>query len=308
MGIDKTDLSICIGKTLLKNPVTVASGTFGYGKEMSSLYDLNKLGGIFVKSITKEPRRGNPPQRIVETPSGMLNAIGLQNEGIDDFINNKIPFLKQYDTALFVNIAGSTVNDYCYVAERLSGITEVDGIELNLSCPNVKEGCMVFGQDEKMVSVITHKIRALYPKTLIVKLSPNVTDILPYAKAANDAGADGISLVNTFLGMAIDVHSRKPILANITGGLSGPAIRPLALRMVHDVAKELSVPIIGQGGIDDLESALSFFIAGAHCISLGTANFYEPFCAVTIIDQLYDYLEKNSISSIEELVGSLETN
>ena len=301
------DLSVKIGDIILNNPVTVASGTFGYGQEFSEIYDLNKLGAIFVKSITLKPRSGNPPQRIVETPSGMLNAIGLQNEGVDDFIKNKLPFLEKFTTPVFVNIAGSSSDEYVKLAKRLASVRAVDGIELNLSCPNVKEGCMIIGQDPARITEVTSRVKKAFKRTVVVKLSPNVTNIQETALAAQNGGADALSLINTLVGMEIDTKTRKPVLHNITGGLSGPAIRPVALRMVWEASQVVTIPIIGQGGIDTVESALNFLIAGASAISIGTANFYDPWIAPYVVEGIRIYMIQNRMKNLGNLIGSLKT-
>ncbi|MFH1563591.1 MAG: dihydroorotate dehydrogenase [Nitrospirota bacterium] len=298
------DLTVDIAGLKMKNPVMVASGTFGYGEEYAQLIDLNSLGAIVSKGITLAPRLGNFPPRIVETPCGMLNAIGLENVGVEKFIKEKLPYLRQFDTPVIANIAGKTVDEYIELARKLNGL--VDGLEINISCPNVTKGGLEFGQDPSLTYEVVSKVRQVTQLPLIAKLSPNVTDIKVIAKSAEDAGVDAISLINTILGMAIDVNTRRPVLANVTGGLSGPAIKPIALRMVYEVAKVVKVPIIGQGGIMNATDALEFIIAGATAVAVGTANFVDPQVSLKIIEGLKEYLIKNNISHITELSGSLE--
>ncbi len=299
------DLKVKIGNLELKNPVLTASGTFGYGEEFSDFIDLNKLGGIIVKGTTLKHREGNPYPRMAETPSGMLNAVGLQNKGVDYFINNIYPRIKNLDTALIVNVSGSTVEDYVATTEKLSSLDKIPAIELNISCPNVKEGGMAFGTSCASAKTVISAVRKAYSKTLIVKLSPNVTDITEIAKVAEDEGADSISLINTLLGMAINAEFRKPVLSTITGGLSGPAIKPIALRMVWQVYKTVKIPIIGLGGIMNSTDAVEFLIAGATAIQVGTANFIDPQITMKIIDGLNFYMDKHGIKSIKELTGSM---
>jgi len=301
----KPNLSVNIAGIRMKNPVMVASGTFGYGEEYTQLVDLNKLGAIVVKGITLEPQVGNPPPRIVETASGMLNAIGLENVGVERLINEKLPYLHQFDLPVVVNIAGKSIEEYVEVAKKLDGL--VDGLEINISCPNVAKGGLQFGQNPALTYEVVNGVRQVTKLPLIAKLSPNVTDIKVMAKSAEKAGADALSLINTILGMAIDINSKRPILANITGGLSGPAIKPIALRMVYEVAKIVKVPIIGQGGIMNAADALEFILAGATAIAVGTANFIDPTASIKIIDGIEDYLVKNNLSQINELIGSLST-
>lgn len=297
------NLSVNIAGLKMKNPVMVASGTFGYGEEYAQLVDLNKLGAIVVKGITLEPQIGNPPPRIVETASGILNAIGLENVGVQKLINEKLPYLHQFNTSVIVNIAGKSVEEYVELAKRLDGL--VDGLEINISCPNVAKGGLQFGQDSSLTYEVVNKVRQATKLPLIAKLSPNVTDIKIIAKSAEDAGADALSLINTIVGMAIDIKQKKPCLSNITGGLSGPAIKPIALRMVYEVVKVVNVPIIGQGGIMNKTDALEFIIAGATAVAIGTANFVDPKASLKIIDGIKDYLIENNISKISELIGSL---
>lgn len=296
------NLGINIGKVELKNPVMTASGTFAAGKEYSEFVDLNKLGAVVVKGIATNPWPGNPAPRIAETYGGMLNSIGLQNLGVEHFINEDIPFLRKFDTKIVVNIIGKTIEEYCQVAERLAN-ADIDLIELNISCPNLKEGGVSFGTSCKSVEEVTREVKKYAKQPLIVKLSPNVTDISEIAKSAEAAGADAISLINTLLGMAIDIHRRKPVLANITGGLSGPAIKPVALRMVYQVAKVVSVPIIGMGGIMTGEDAIEFIMAGATGVAVGTANFGNPRATIDVLEGIIDYCNKYEIKDIKDIRG-----
>lgn len=302
--MENLDLSVNIAGILLKNPIIAASGTFGYGLEYDRYMDLNKLGGISVKGITLKPRKGNPPPRIAETPSGILNSVGLQNPGINHFINIDLPKLRQYDTTIIANINGETMEEYCQMATKLQ-TTSIDMVELNLSCPNVKEGGVAFGTDPEIVYSITKAVKKHSHHPLIVKLTPNVTHITDTALAAEQGGADAISLVNTFLGMAIDVHTRKPILGNTTGGLSGPAIKPIALRMVWQVCSAVKIPVIGMGGIMTGEDVVEFLLAGATAVSVGTANLISPIAMMEILDQLKSYMEYNGVRTIQELLGGL---
>ena len=291
--VTKPNLSVDFAGIKLKNPVLTASGTFGYGEEYADFVDLNLLGGVIVKGISLKPIAGNPPPRIWETPSGMLNAIGLENPGVDVFLRDKLPFLRQFDTAIIVNIFGYSADDYLAVTERLDGAKGVSGIEVNISCPNVKSGGMIFGTDLKATAELLSAVRAKTRLPLIAKLSPNVTEVADFAKAARDAGCDGLSLINTLLGMAIDVRTGKPRLANCTGGLSGPAIRPVAVRMVWQVAKAVSLPIIGMGGIVNAEDALEFILAGASAVAVGTANFMNPRAALDVLEGLEAFLAES---------------
>lgn len=301
------DLSVTLGPLRLKNPVTVASGTFGYGTEYADFYDPSLLGGIVLKGLTLEERRGNRPQRLVETPSGLLNAIGLQNVGIERFVNEKVPALRAIDTTIIANLCGSTLEDYVRLAARLAEIDEVDAAELNVSCPNVHRGCMEFGRVPESTAQVTRAVREVFPKPLIVKLSPNVTDITETARAAEGAGADALSVANTFVGMAIDVRSRRPKLGNITGGLSGPAIKPMSLRLVWQCARAVRIPIIGQGGITTWQDAAEFLIAGATAVSVGTANFVNPTAPIDILAGLTQWLEEENIPAVRDVVGTLLT-
>ena len=287
-----------------KNPVTVASGTFGSGAEYGDYVDLNRLGAVVTKGVANVPWPGNPTPRIAETCSGMLNAIGLQNPGVDVFIQRDIPFLKQYDTKIIVNVCGKTTEDYLEVVERL-GDEPVDMLEINISCPNVKEGGIAFGQDPKAVEAITREVKKYAKQPVIMKLSPNVTDIAEMARAAEAGGADVLSLINTLTGMKIDVNKRTFAVANRTGGLSGPAVKPVAVRMVYQVANAVKVPIIGMGGISNTEDALEFILAGATAVSVGTANFYNPYATVEIAQGLEAYLRKNQMDDINQLIGAV---
>ncbi|MDY9918914.1 dihydroorotate dehydrogenase (NAD+) catalytic subunit [Porphyromonadaceae bacterium NLAE-zl-C104] len=298
-------LEVYIGDLKLKNPVMTASGTFGYGTEYADFIDLGRLGGIFVKGTTLAPRQGNDYPRMAETPSGMLNAVGLQNKGVDYFVEHLYPVIKDYDTHMIVNVSGSTVEDYVACAEKLADLDKMPAIELNISCPNVKEGGMAFGTSCQSAAQVTREVRKVFPKTLIVKLSPNVTDVTEIARGVEDEGADAVSLVNTFLGMAIDVESRRPKLSTITGGLSGPCIKPIAIRMVWEVFHAVKIPIIGMGGICNWQDAIEFILAGATAVQIGTYNFIDPAASVKIIDGIHDYLERHQIASVNDLVGKM---
>ncbi len=301
------NLNVDIAGIKLKNPVTTASGTFGFGEEFEDFIDLNKLGGIFVKGLTLHNREGNDYPRMAETPSGMLNAVGLQNKGIDYFLNSIYPRIEHWDTEIFPNINGSVVEDYIAVAEKLNDLKGINGLELNISCPNVKEGGMAFGVSCPSAIAVTKAVREVYNKPIIVKLSPNVTDITEIAKGVEGAGADSVSLVNTLLGMAIDAATKKPVLSTITGGLSGPAIKPVALRMVWQVYNAVKIPVIGMGGIMNGTDAIEFMLAGSSAIQVGTANFIDPQISIKIIDEIETYCEKNGISDVNELIGGLLT-
>ena len=300
------DLKVKIHDLILKNPVMTASGTFGNGVEFDNFIDINALGGIFLKGTTLNPREGNDYPRMAETPSGMLNAVGLQNKGVEYFINNIYPKVKNYNTNVIVNVNGSTIDEYITLTERINELEKISAIELNISCPNVKEGGMAFGTSCEMANRVTKEIRKVYDKTLIVKLSPNVTSITDIAKAVEDGGADCISLVNTFLGMAIDVEKRRPLLSTITGGLSGPAIKPIALRMVWQVSQTVKIPVIGMGGIMNATDAIEFILAGASAIQIGTANFIDPQITIKIIEGIEKYLEKHNFNSIQDIIGKLQ--
>lgn len=299
------DLSFSIGKSFFHNPVFSASGTFGYGKEFENFVDLRKLGAIVVKGISLEPRKGNPPPRIVETSCGMLNAIGLENVGLERFLTEKLPYLKGIGTPVVVNILGDSLEDYQRLAERLNGIEGISAIEVNISCPNVKKGGVAFGTDPEMAFAVTQCVKRNSLAPVIVKLSPNVTEITAIAQAVERAGADGVSLINTVLGMAIDIKSRRPKLANIVGGLSGPAIKPIALRMVWQVARAVEIPVIGIGGIFSAEDAIEFFLAGATAVEIGTANFVNPGITEEILNGIIEYLQENHLGSLQELIGGL---
>ena len=299
------DLRVSIGPLNLINPVLTASGTFGYGREFSSLMDLNRLGGIVVKGVSLHPREGNPPPRIVETPCGMLNAIGLANVGLEAFLTDKLPWLRRLDTAVIVNIYGHSVEEYGAVAAGLRGAEGISAIEVNISCPNVTEGGMAFGTDPGMSAKVTERVVKAADKPVIVKLSPNVTDIQKIAVAVEGAGADALTLINTLTGMAIDIEKRVPRLANVSGGLSGPAIRPVAVYMVRQVVKAVRIPVIGVGGIMDHRDALEFLIAGARAIQVGTANFVHPQTAVRLVDGLTAFCRDHGVSRIEEIIGTL---
>ncbi|HNX07137.1 MAG TPA: dihydroorotate dehydrogenase [Bacteroidales bacterium] len=300
------DLKVNIGKLELKNPVLTASGTFGYGTEFEDFLAIDTLGGIIVKGTTLEAREGNDYPRMAETPSGMLNAVGLQNKGVDAFIKDIYPKIKHYNTNIIVNVSGSRLEDYVAVVEKLNDLEHIPAIELNISCPNVKTGGMAFGTSCASAAEITRAVRQAYKKTLIVKLSPNVTSITEIAKAVEDAGADSVSLINTLLGMAIDAETQKPILSTITGGLSGPCIKPVALRMVWQVAKAIKIPIIGLGGIMNASDAIEFILAGASAIQVGTANFIDPAISTKIVAGIDDYCQRHKVSSITTLIGQLK--
>jgi dihydroorotate dehydrogenase (NAD+) catalytic subunit len=301
------DLSVEVGSVRLKNPVLTASGTFGYGLEFLPFLELSELGGIVAKGLSPQPRKGNPPERIVETPAGMLNAIGLQNVGVDAFIGDKLPELRRHDTAIVANVFGETEGEYVEVCRKLDAATGVAAIELNVSCPNTEAGGMIFGNDAASLAKITRACRRATRLPLWVKLSPNVTDIRDTAKAAEGEGADAISLVNTFVGMVVDVDKRRPVLANVSGGLSGPAIRPLAVWMTWQVRRAVAIPIVGMGGIMTARDAIEFILAGATAVQVGTANFVNPRAAVDIAHGLGQWLADRNVGSIRELVGALQT-
>lgn len=300
------NLSVKIGSLALNNPVLTASGTFGYGMEFEPFIDLNRLGGYIVKGTTLNPREGNPYPRMVETPSGMLNAVGLQNKGVDFFIENIYPYISQrYSSHLIVNVSGAKVEDYVETARRLDALDKVSAIEVNISCPNVKEGGMAFGTTTRGAAEVTKAIREVYHKTLIVKLSPNVTSIAEIAKAVEAEGADSVSLINTLMGMSIDVERRRPRLSTVTGGLSGPAVRPVAVRMVWQTAKAVNIPVIGLGGIMDGRDAIEFMLAGATAVEIGTANFIDPAVTMKVIDYMDDYCNRHGIKDINEIIGCI---
>jgi len=307
--IKQPNLKVEVGGIKMKNPVMTASGTFGYGEEFTPFIDLNKLGGMILKGITLKPKMGNPPPRIIETPSGMLNAIGLQNVGVEVLIKEKLPYLKKFNTPVIINISGDTIEEYVELARRLEEISVemgVAGLEVNISCPNVKKGGMAWGTDARSTYKIVNSIRKAITLPLIVKLTPNVTDIKIIAQAAEEAGADTLSLINTLVGMAVDIDSRKPKLANISGGLSGPAVKPVALWLVWQVFQTVKIPIIGIGGIIKVEDALEFIIAGARAIEVGTANFVNPKVTVEIIEGIEKYLIEKNIKDINKLIGSMK--
>jgi len=301
---NKMNTEVIIGKLTLKNPVMTASGTFGYGLEFEKFIELNKLGAIIVKGLSLKPQKGNKPQRIVETPAGMINAIGLQNIGVDAFIKEKMPKLKKYKTPVIANIYGTCSEEYVKVAEKLED-SDVAGIEVNISCPNVKKGGMQFAADKEMIKTIINGIKKVYSKEIIIKLSPNTGNIEEIAGICEGEGVDAVSLINTLVGMAIDIETRKPVLANTYGGLSGPAIKPVALAMVHKTAKSVKIPVIGIGGIMDYKDALEFLIAGAKAVQIGTANFVDPQTTVKIVDGIYKYMKDKQINNINDIIGSI---
>ncbi len=305
-GKKTIDLKVNLGKLRLKNPVMTASGTFGYGEEYSEFIDINKLGAVVVKGLSLKPKQGNPPPRIVETPAGMLNAIGLQNIGIENFINKKLPFLKQFDTPVIVNFFGDSIAEYVKAAGILNSAKGIHALEMNISCPNKQAGWSIFGTDPKVTFKVVSQVRKATDLTLIVKLSPNVTDIGLMAKTAEDAGADAVSLINTLTGMAIDIKSRKPKLANITGGLSGPAVRPVAVRMVWECYKTVKIPVIGMGGILSAEDAIEFILAGASAVAVGTGNFINPRTTMDIMEGIECFMADNGIKSVKELTGAVQ--
>ena len=300
------DLKVRIKDLQLKNPVMTASGTFGYGEEYADFVDLNKLGGIIVKGTTINHREGNMYPRMVETPSGMLNAVGLQNKGVNYFISDIYPRIKDLDTEVIINVSGAKIEDYVAVCEKVNDLDNIHAIEVNISCPNVKQGGMAFGTTCAGAASVVKAVREAYDKTLIVKLSPNVTNIAEIARAVEAEGADSVSLVNTFLGMAIDVEKRKPYLSTVTGGLSGPCIRPIAVRMVYQVAQAVKVPVIGLGGIMNGRDAIEFLLAGATAVQVGTANFVDPSVTGKIVDEIEEYLTRHNISSKNEIIGGLQ--
>lgn len=302
------NLGVSIGNLRFKNPVMTASGTFGYGSEFDDFIDVSRLGGIILKGTTMEPREGNPYPRMAETPSGMLNAVGLQNKGIDFFEKNIYPKVSGYDTNVIVNINGSYIEDYIALAERVNKLDKIPAIELNISCPNVKMGGMAFGTNTDSAREVIKAVRQVYSKVLIVKLSPNVTNIVDFARIAEEEGADSVSLINTLLGMSVDINTMKPSLSTITGGLSGPAVKPVALRMVWQVARAVKIPVIGIGGIMNTDNAIEFFLAGASAIEAGTASFIDPQISVKIIDGISGYLVDKGFSDIKEIIGLINRN
>ena len=299
-------LNTNIGSLELKNPVMTASGTYGYGTEYADFMDISRLGAIIVKGTTLNPRQGNPYPRMAETPSGMLNAVGLQNKGVDYFVDHIYPEVRKINTAIIVNVSGSCIDDYVQTASIINTLDDIPAIELNISCPNVKQGGMAFGVNPESAAQVVSAVRKAYDKTLIVKLSPNVTDITEIARAVEGAGADSVSLINTMLGMAIDAEKRKPILSTVTGGMSGPAVKPVALRMVWQTAKAVKIPVIGLGGICSATDAIEFLLAGASAIQIGTANFIDPSISEKVIDGIADYLQRHNFNSVQEIIGALE--
>lgn len=302
--MSKIDLSVSVGPLKLRNPILLASGTVGYGSEIAEFVDLNKIGGIVTKSLSLKPRKGNSPQRVVETPSGMLNAIGLANVGVEEFLKTKIPFLKKFDTAIICNIAASSVEEYVECTKLLTNEEKISAFEINVSCPNVKEGGLEFGNDKNAVARITEEVKKVSTKPVFIKLSPNVSRISEFALAAKEAGADAVSAINTLVGTAFDINTRKPKIKNITGGLSGPAIKPVALAKVLEIKRNVDIPIIGIGGIFSWKDAVEFMIAGASAFQLGTVNFVHPNISETMINDLILYCEKMKITSIKNLTGS----
>lgn len=300
------DLSVAIGQLQMANPVMTASGTFGYGLEFQDFVDLEKIGGIIVKGTTLHAREGNPYPRMAETPMGMLNAVGLQNKGVDYFVNHIYPKIKDIRTNMIVNVSGSQIEDYVQTASIINGLDKIPAIELNISCPNVKQGGMAFGVSPQGAEEVVSAVRKVYNKTLIVKLSPNVTNIAEIALAVEAAGADSVSLINTLLGMAINAEKRKPVLSTITGGMSGAAVKPIALRMVWQVARAVKIPVIGLGGIMNWRDAVEFLLAGASAIEIGTANFIDPAITVKVAEGIEDYLQRHGFASVKEIVGALE--
>ncbi len=302
------DLNVEIGALKLKNPIMTASGTFGYGEEFADLIDLNKLGGIIVKGTTLHPRQGNPYPRMVETPSGMLNAVGLQNKGVDYFIEHIYPRIKNLDTRIVVNVSGASVSDYAAVCEKLDPLEGIAAVEINISCPNVKQGGMTFGTTCNGAQMVVEAARKAYHGTMIVKLTPNVTDVAEIARAVEDAGADAVSLTNTFMGMAIDIEKQRPYLSTTTGGLSGACIRPIAVRMVWQVAQAVKVPVIGLGGIMNGRDVIEFMLAGATAVQIGTANFIDPQVTIKAIDYIEDYMKRHGIDHVKQLIGAMHTS
>ena len=301
-----SNLQVNIGALKLKNPVMTASGTFGYGTEYADFMDISRLGAIIVKGTTLNPRQGNPYPRMAETPSGMLNAVGLQNKGVNYFVDHIYPEVRKIQTNIIVNVSGSCIDDYVQTAGIINTLDDIPAIELNISCPNVKQGGMAFGVNPDSAAQVVAAVRKAYDKTLIVKLSPNVTDITEIARAVEGAGADSVSLINTMLGMAIDAEKRKPILSTVTGGMSGPAVKPVALRMVWQTAKAVKIPVIGLGGICSATDAVEFLLAGASAIQIGTANFIDPSISEKVIDGIEEYLNRHGFTSVQDIIGALE--
>ena len=303
---ESINTSVDIGGVRLKNPVMTASGTFGYAMEFDEVLDLNKLGGVVMKGLSLHPAKGNPPPRIAETSAGMLNAIGLENVGIDRFITEKLPKLASYDTKVFINIYGKTVEEYAAIAEKSEGVPGIHGIEVNISCPNVSKGGLAFGVDPVAAADVVKAVRARTTLPVMVKLSPNVTDITEIAKSVEGEGADSVSLINTLTGMGIDIHTRKPVLANVVGGLSGPAVKPVAVRMVYQVASAVKIPVIGMGGIMNADDAVEFLIAGASAVQVGTANFVQPDAAQRIAEGIEAYMKEKGIADVKDLIGTVD--
>jgi len=306
--MNKIDLTVNVGSIKLRNPILVASGTVGYGNEIAEFIDLNKIGGIVTKSLSLKPRKGNPPQRIVETPAGMLNAIGLQNVGVEEFLKEKIPFLKKYDVPLICNIAASTVEEYVECTKLLTSEDSITAFEINVSCPNVKEGGLQFGNDPSAVGLITRRVKAVTNKPIIIKLSPNVSYISEFARVVKSEGGDAVSAINTLVGTAFDIKTRKPKIYNVFGGLSGPAIKPIAVAKVLEIKQKVDIPIIGIGGIMNWKDVIEFMIAGASAVQVGTLNFIDPTASQKIVDELQKYCEENNIKKISELTGSYIAN
>ena len=300
------DLSVNIGELQMNNPVMTASGTFGYGEEFADFIELSRIGGIIVKGTTLHKREGNPYPRMAETPSGMLNAVGLQNKGVHYFVEHIYPRIKDIQTNMIVNVSGSAIEDYAETAAIINELDKIPAIELNISCPNVKQGGMAFGVTAKGAEEVVKAVRSVYKKTLIVKLSPNVTDITEIARAAENGGADSVSLINTLLGMAIDAERRRPILSTVTGGMSGAAVKPIALRMVWQVAKAVKIPVIGLGGIMNWKDAVEFMLAGASAIQIGTANFIDPAVTVKVVEGINDYLDRHGYQSVKDIISALD--
>ena len=300
------NLEVKLGSIQLKNPVMTASGTFGYGTEYADFMDVSRIGGIVVKGTTLRERQGNAYPRMAETPSGMLNAVGLQNKGVDYFVDYIYPEIKDVNTSIFVNVSGSTIEDYIETASKINDLDQIPGIELNISCPNVKEGGMAFGTSCISASEVVRAVRKVYSKELMVKLSPNVTSITEIAKAVEAEGADSVSLINTLLGMAIDAEKRKPILSTVTGGLSGPAVKPVALCMVWQVAKAVNIPVVGMGGIMNARDAIEFLLAGASAVQIGTANFIDPAVSIKVLEGIEEYLIRHKINNVNDIIGALE--
>lgn len=300
------DLNVNIGELQMKNPVMTASGTFGYGEEFADFIDIARIGGVIVKGTTLHKREGNPYPRMAETPSGMLNAVGLQNKGVHYFVDTIYPRIKDVNTNMIVNVSGSAIEDYVETASIINELVNIPAIELNISCPNVKQGGMAFGVTAKGAEEVVKAVRKVYDKTLIVKLSPNVTDITEIAKAAEGAGADSVSLINTLLGMAIDAEKRRPLLSTVTGGMSGAAVKPIALRMVWQVSKAVNIPVIGLGGIMNWRDAVEFMLAGATAVQIGTANFIDPAITIKVAEGINDYLDRHGFTSVKQIIGALE--